>query len=228
MSIYHLHVPRTSGVYIRENLINSFQDSNNFVGHTQEIPVFFRGFDNVSGHFANNPIHDIDKTFAVVRNPIELTFSYIQYMRDSFYPNLTFDEVFNKYKQENILDNFANINIKFLTGFIKVNNYNRDISDLRVMAESCWHVNVYCHSVEEAISHIEQNNIKIFKYEDPYKYNKISNLYGKNLAGARINESSHLDKEVFERLYDEVANLNNLDLELYAAISKYLIDDVVE
>lgn len=218
MSIYHLHVPRTSGVYIREKLIKSFKESNNFVGHTQEIPASFKSFDNISGHFANTPVQESSLTFAVIRNPIDLTFSYIQYMRDKFYPTLTFEELFKKYEREDKLKSFTNINAKFLTGFVNTDKYNRSINNLKNLAENCWEVENYVSSTQFAKDHIANSKIKVFKYEDPIVYKKISSIYGKDIPDGVINESSNIDDRITKKYLSPVSELNWLDLELYEAI----------
>lgn len=218
MSIYHLHIPRTSGVYIRENLIKSFQDKNNFVGHKQKLPNSFKNFDNVSGHFANTPVLDSDFTFAIVRNPVSLSFSYIQYMKDKFYPTMKFEELFDKYEKEDKLKSFININTKFLTGFINIEKYNNSITDLKKLAENCWEVENYVSTAEFAKEHIESCNIKIFKYEDNNLYRDICKIYKRDISQKVLNESSKIDSIVLKKYYSVLSELNWLDLELYEII----------
>jgi hypothetical protein len=219
MSIYHLHIPRTSGVYIRENLIKSFQDSNNFVGHKQAMPESFKTFDNISGHFANNPVKEADLTFAVIRNPVNLTFSYIQYMRDKFYPILTFDELFSKYEKEDKLKSFTNINTKFLTGFINVVKYNKTINDLKKLAENCWETENYVSTAAFAKKHLDNSDIKILRYEDHDLYKNISDIYERNIAEGVVNESSEIDSATVKKYVNIISELNWLDLELYEIIN---------
>jgi hypothetical protein len=215
MSIYHLHIPRTSGVFIRENIINNFSNKNNFVGHRQKLPESFSMFDNISGHFANNPVAESDITFALLRNPVELTFSYVQYMRDRFYPIFTFDELFNKYEREGLITNFSNINTKFLTGFLDSKKYNDNIQDIKRVAENGWYVENYLSNAEFAVSQINSSGILTFIYEDPQKYEKISKIYGKDILGDKVNDSQVIDSKTIKKYKKVISDLNWLDLELY-------------
>lgn len=218
MSIYHLHIPRTGGVFIREKIIK--QLDNIFSGHRDALPSSFSGYDHVSGHFATTPIADVDYSFAVVREPISLTFSYINYMRDLFYPNWSFDDLFYFYLETNRLDSFVNINTKFLTGVTDVYLYNKNIEDLRDVAESAWYVKNYALEATTAVDIIASNKTNIIFFEDRDKINIVCNIYGVKAENKKLNTSSSITPEVFSRHYKTIKDLNELDIATYLKLKE--------
>lgn len=218
MSIYHLHIPRTGGVFIREKIIK--QLNNVFSGHRNSLPSSFSGYDHVSGHFATTPISDVDHSFAVVREPVSLTFSYINYMRDLFYPNWSFDDLFHFYLETNKLDSFVNINTRFLTGVTDVSLYNKNIENLKDMAESAWHVKDHALEATTAIDIIDTNETDIIFFEDINKINTVCNIYGVKAENKKLNTSSSITPDVFSRHYRTIKDLNELDVATYLKLKE--------
>ena len=156
MSIYHLHIPRTSGVFIREEMIKK-TNKLMFVGHRHPIPENLNDYEYLSGHFATNPVKFFDTNFAIYREPVSLTFSYISYMRDNFYRHLSIDELIDYYIDNNKIQNFTNINSKFLTGKMDHFKYNKMITDLQTIAESCWYVTSECNDLQLFVETVQKN-----------------------------------------------------------------------
>jgi hypothetical protein len=218
MSIYHLHIPRTGGVFIREKIIK--QLDNVFSGHRDKLPSSFSGYNHVSGHFATTPIPDTDYNFAIVREPVALTFSYINYMRDVFYPSWSFDDLFYFYLESDKLHNFVDINTKFLTGKINIDLYNKGIQDLRSMAESSWHVGGYALDASIALDIIENNKTNIIFFEDTSRINTVCNIYGVGTDNRKLNSSSAIKPDVFSKHYKTVKDLNELDIATYLKLKE--------
>lgn len=214
MSIYHLHIPRTSGVFVREIMVKG-NDQNNFLGHTQKLPESFEGFENVSGHFATTPISELDKSFAIIRQPVDLTVSYITYMRDSFYPESTFDEIISFYIKTGLIENFININLKFLTGTINKEKYNTNIENLRVVAESGWYVENYSLDLEAAKKIIKSNSTELIDFKDDKKHQAVAAMYGKSYENVILNNSYKRTGDNFKKYYDYLAELNEKDIDFY-------------
>lgn len=214
MSIYHLHIPRNSGVFIREEMIKK-TNKPMFVGHRDPIPESFDGHEYLSGHFATNPVESFDINFALYREPVSLTFSYISYMKDNFYPHLSVDQLIDHYIATDKMKNFVNINSKFLTGEMDYAKYNKMITDLQIVAESCWYVTSDCNDLQLFIETIQKNNTILIDYNDEQKYEKISRLYDVDYRDIIVNKSSEMDSEVFSKYKDLVSDLNSFDLEVY-------------
>lgn len=214
MSTYHLHIPRTSGVFIRNQIIKNHNE-NNFLGHTEPLPKSFKTFSNVSGHFATTPIKDLDINFAIIRNPVDLTLSYINYMRDNFYSDLSLFDLINIYIKNEVIENFVNINSKFLTGSINIDKYNQNVSDLKVVAESGWYIEKYSGSKNASVEIIQNNKTKILIFEDPEVYSKASSIYNIDNNETRVNSSSLFDlEEIFSHI-ELLTELNSMDIDLY-------------
>jgi hypothetical protein len=218
MSIYHLHIPRTGGVFVREKIIK--QLDNVFSGHRDRLPSSFSGYDHVSGHFATTPIKDTDRNFAIVREPISLTFSYINYMRDVFYPSWSFDDLFYFYQETNKIQNFVNINTKFLTGTIDSDLYNNQISDLKTVAEDAWYVGGYALEPDIAIDVIANNKTDVIFFEDRDRNNIVCNIYGVKAENRKLNSSSDITPDVFSRHYRTIKDLNELDIATYLKLKE--------
>jgi len=214
MSIYHLHIPRTSGVFIREQMIKK-TDMSMFVGHREPIPQSMSEYEYVSGHFATNFIQDFDTNFAIYRNPVELTFSYINYMRDNLYNHLSLDELIEEYAKTDKIKNFVNMNSKFLTGTMDVSKYNEMITDLKEVAESGWYVETKCNTLDMFVDIIQKNNTYLVDYSDNKKYEKISELYKVNYNDIKINKSSEIEDATTSKYFELITELNSFDLEVY-------------
>lgn len=218
MSIYHLHIPRTSGVFVREQIIKKTYGSM-FVGHTVPLPQSFSNYEYVSGHYATNPIPDFDINFAIYRDPVELTFSYVNYMRDKLYPHLSFDELMKEYIDTDKIKNFVNINSRFLTGVMDVTKYNKMITNLRDVAENGWYVESSCKNLDSFVETIQNNRTILINYYDPQKYQKISSIYNVEYNDVKINESSEIYEESFIKYNNLITDLNSFDLEVYEYLS---------
>jgi hypothetical protein len=218
MSVYHLHIPRTSGIFIREFAVHSLP-GNIFSRHNRKLPNNFSEYDIVSGHFATTPIKDTDVNFAIFRNPVDLTFSYISYHL-GHYPHLTFSELVEMYIDTGKIENFVNINSKFLTGEIDIEKYNDNISNLLYRAESCWFVKNYDTDILSFSKTIEKNKTILIDFDDTNRYDKISDILGVKIVGNKINQSRPIKDRLRSKYNNLITELNSFDLEAYEYLKK--------
>ena len=195
-------------------------DRSMFVGHREPIPQSVSEYEYISGHFATNFIQDFDINFAIYRNPVELTFSYINYMRDNLYNHLSLDELIQEYVKTDKIKNFVNMNSKFLTGTIDIPKYNEMITDLKEVAESGWYVKTKCNTMDMFVDIIQKNNTYLVDYSDDKKYEKISKLYDAKYNDIKINKSSEIDSSTRSKHIDLITDLNSFDLEVYEYLKK--------
>lgn len=214
MSIYHLHIPRTSGVFIREFAVKKLNKLI-FAGHTQKLPSSFSDYDIVSGHFATTPIKDTDINFSIFRNPVDLTFSYINYIRDKFYQETSLEDLIEQYLSNEKIYSFVNINSKFLTGKIDIYKYNKNITNLLEMAENCWFVKNCDKDIQSIINTIINNKTVLINFDNHNRYSLVGEILKVDVVGNKINDSSGIDQNVVKKYYDLIKNLNKLDLEFY-------------
>ena len=194
MSIYHLHIPRTSGGYIRKLILNNSNYSKVVSGHYREIAESdFIDADFISGHYGVNPLAVSSKNFSVVRDPCELTFSYIKYLSSAESGQPLPEDHVKKYLYEDSLrESVTNVMSKFLTRRVNFYLYNLNLNDLLGMANSTWHLEDQPYSVEKVLKSISDNNIKLFFYESKTLYTDIEtylNLEVKNIPTERLNKS---------------------------------------
>lgn len=218
MSIYHLHIPRTSGVFIREQMIKK-TDKTMFVGHREAIPEDISKYDYLSGHFGINFVKNFDINFAIYREPVELTFSYINYIRDYLYSHLSLDELIEEYVRTDKIKNFVNINSKFLTGTMDIDKYNKMVTNLQEVAESGWYIETKCNTLSQFVDIIQKNNTLLVDYADDSKYSKVSLLYGIEYDDIKINKSSEIEHGTLSKYNNLITELNSFDLEVYEYLS---------
>ena len=216
MKVYHLHLPRTSGVFLR----NTLNLNNSISGHTFKIDKdVFEKADYAAGHYGTYPIQFAEHTFSILRNPIDRTISYFKYIKEHFYKSNNVNEVIEFYLDNPLLkEAVSNLSNKFLTGNIDFDKYNNHIDDHKTMVESGWFSHLHKTNHSEAIKSIEDNSINILYFDDPDLYSKISGIYGLKIAGTKANASK--DYEVSKTLLDKIADINVVDLEIYEHFKK--------
>jgi hypothetical protein len=222
MSIYHLHIPRTSGGFIRKRILPNF-NGDSVVGHYRTISnEDFKKANFISGHYGLNPCEFVDKTFTVLRNPNELTFSYIKYL-SIVSGKYEFNEDFLKQYlyEDNLRFAVTNVNIKFLSASVNIHKYNKNINDLMNMANSLWYLEVEELSVKNAINQIKNNNISIFFYDSEKIYENIYGMLGIESGPTdqyRVNQSFVDTKGLYEKYFDEISMANKIDLDFYKEV----------
>jgi hypothetical protein len=220
MSIYHLHIPRTSGGYVRKMITNSLNSENNVVGHYRTISENdFKNAEVISGHYGLNPCKFADKTFTILRDPAELTFSYIKYL--SLVPGGSeFNEdMLKKYLYEdNLRNSVTNVMTKFLSCYVNIDKYNNFITNHINMANNSWYLENTGSSYSDAINSIKSNQISVFLYDSDNLYSDIAKFLGVDVLESpqkRINESFHDTSGLFEKYFDEIQYENADDYILY-------------
>jgi len=223
MSIYHLHIPRTSGGFVRKIMTDSDKFQNKVVGHYRAISENdFKKADLISGHYGIGPAEVVDKTFTVVRDPNELTFSYIKYL--SMIPGgekFCDDHVKRYLHEEKLRASVTNVLSKFFSLRVDLDKYNSNIHDHMNMANNSWYLEDKKFSADTAIESIKKNNISVFLYESPNLYNNIITLLGIKLDGAfpdRVNQSFKDPSGLYEKYLDDISKANGEDLQLYNRI----------
>jgi hypothetical protein len=114
----------------------------------------------------------------------------------------------------------VNINTKFLTGVVDVDLYNKNIYDLKGVAESAWYVKDYASEAATATDIIANNKTDIIFFEDKDKTNIVCNIYGIKTENRKINTSSDIAPDVFSRHYKTIKDLNELDIATYLKLKE--------
>lgn len=219
--VYHLHIPRTSGVLIRELFKKNNPESFIVSGHKEKLyRTDMMNADFISGHYGTLPIEYSNKTFAILREPIDRTFSCLKYIWSHFYSDMEIHDFFDLYlSNEKLLESVSNQQSKFLTGSVDLDGYNSNIENLKNMVESNWFVQSNPKSINDVISSIDENNIHIFNYSSTKLYSEISKVigidYDAKIFETKVNRSPFIVNDLYSLYYEKIAKLNKLDLELY-------------
>jgi len=219
--VYHLHIPRTSGVLIRELFKKNNPQSFIVSGHREKLfKTDMMNSDFISGHYGTLPIQYSSDTFAIYREPVERTFSYLKYIWPRFYSRMSFLDFLNFFLNDKVLlESITNQQSKFLTGSINIDKYNDDIYDLRKMVENNWHIENYETELSIIKDYIKTSNIKIFNYEEPNVYEKIVKSLNLNIPldsfDDVVNSSLDIHEDRYSSYADRIRDINKIDLELY-------------
>lgn len=225
-AIYHLHIPRTSGVLIRELFKQNNPDAFIVAGHKDELSLSdMAKADFISGHYGTLPMDYSSSVFTIYREPIERTFSLLKYLWSKFYHEKPFDDFIDLFlNDDRLVESISNQQSKFLTGTINLDKYNDDIKHLKKIVENNWHIENYKTDVKSVIEHIKNSNIKIFDYADNNVYKKIVQSFNLNIPTDSFNnvanETLYIDINKYSRYSDKIKEINSIDLELYDYIKK--------
>jgi hypothetical protein len=223
-AIYHLHIPRTSGIFIKNILLEDYKKNNKAVlcGHNIKIKMEdFKNKDYISGHYGLTPIPHSLKTFAILRDPVERSFSYMKYIWKWFYNDKSIEDVFNFFlTDKNFRELLSNQQSKFLTQSTNLDDYNNNIDDMEKHVLSGWSLIDKQIKQESVLESISKNNIEILFFEDKNLYKKVFNIFElKDVNNInyhkKINESPMVDSKFYKKCYNEIYKINNVDIDVY-------------
>jgi len=224
-----MHMPRTSGVFIR-NILMAYSKENNkniLAGHNFKINIDdFSNKDYICGHYGLTPIPYSEKTFTVLRDPVERSFSYMKYIWKWFYSDKTVEDAFNFFLTDiHFRKLLSNQQSKFLTQTTDLENYNKNINDMEKHVMSGWSLVNKEINTESVLESINKNNIEILFFEDKNLYKKVFNIFKLNDASnfdfsKKINESPAIDLKFYKECYNEIYKINNIDIDVYNFLRK--------
>ncbi len=219
-SVYYMHVPRTSGTFIVKNLREQKPDSNIVAGHRYPISLdTLEQADYIAGHYSNTPVKFADKTFTIMRDPVERTFSYIKGMASVFYSHMPLDDTFTLFLNNEITKkNISNQHSKFFSGFLNLEKYNRYVHNQREMILKGWNLVDYKTNAQDVIEHLSNNNIQVLQYSDPELYSKVFSILDMIMPDdvvTHVNSSQKISQELYDKYKSQIEDINQLDIELY-------------
>lgn len=238
MSIYFLHIPRTSGVYVNHNVLPYLISKNieHFVSNRSHIDIQkIQNSQFVSGHFGRMPIEYMDNptVYSIVRNPIERYISYFKYTTGVIRSK---SEIYKKldswlYGEKSEIN--ANMQSKFLTGKININNFNLDLNvknnqndNYRYLAvNNGWYIENYNLNFSEIKKNIENINIYTLNNNNNFK-KKFNDELNKQFGfqtfklNNKDNSSFNIGIDFTKKQLNKIEELNQVDMELYEYVQK--------
>ena len=230
MSIYYLHIPRTSGIYIRNNVVPHLISSGvpHFFSNRSEIHI--SNIENsklVGGHFGNMPIPYMKnpEVFTIVRNPIDRFISYFKYTTGLIRSKKEIEEKIESWLYGEQAEIQSNSQAKFLTGKMNIDKFNKNINFFQSSVNNNWFIENYSLDLNDIIDNINNfycysmDNHNLF-LEDLNKALKkefnFTTFYHKDKA----NRSPEIEFSLNKKQVDRVLELNQIDMEIYEYVQK--------
>ena len=225
MSMYHLHVPRTSGTYVKNNVLPHLITGGveHFASNRSQIDLEqIKNSKFVIGHFGLMPIDymtDVD-VFCILRDPVERFISDFKYTSKITERNGTAEEKLNHLLYENQSDLQSNIQSKFLSGRINVDKFNLDPARYIHSSRNGWFIENYSKDINVIKRNIDKINCYTMDNHSRFKsdFNKSLN---KNFGFTtfkhddKANQSQDVGISLTKSQISRIEDLNRLDMEVY-------------
>lgn len=230
MSIYFLHIPRTSGIYIANNVIPKLvvNKVEHFASNRSIVdPEKIAKSEYVSGHFGLTPIELMDNpiVYSIFRDPVERFISYFNYTTGIIRSRSEAYKKFDSWINGEQAEIQSNQQTKFITGYMNFNKFNKGVNEYQRAVNNGWFIENYSLDVEDAKANIDifncytLDNHESFKKdfnEDLKKHFSFTTFKNKDKA----NTSSNLGIEFTKSQIKKIEDLNSVDMEVYEYVQK--------
>ena len=230
MSIYHLHIPRTAGIYLSQNVVPYLISNRveHFASNRTVIdPEKIKNSKFVSGHFGLMPLEYMQdpEVFTVLRNPVERFISYFNYTTGLI---RTRSEAHQKldnwlYGEQSLVQ--SNMQSKFLTGYMNYEKFNQGVNQFQNAVYNSWFIENYSLDKDTIKANIDKFNV--FTMED---YDLFLELFNDKLEkdfGFRTfrhkdksNSSTDIGIKFSKSQINKIEELNSIDMEMYEYVQK--------
>lgn len=233
MALYHHHIPRTSGLHIRDSINTLFQTngikSNSFYLNYPVNSEIIKDSHFISGHLANYPSTVLDnlKSFTIVRDPIERFISWFFYLYGNSMPHNELINIFNSWLYDkDMSDTLSNIQTKFLTGTLNIEGYNKKQGAFEKNANG-WYVIDYNYDHDYILEKIEsiscytvENRDMLLDDINNYLFNHygLGPIFNKRF---KYNPSTKDRFEITDKMINRITELNQHDIFLYESVKAY-------
>lgn len=232
MSIYHLHIPRTAGIYIKNHVLPHLITSGvpHFVSNRTIIDVEkWNNSKFIGGHFGLSPLDYMDsdtKVFTVIRNPVDRFISYFKYTTGLVRAGQEASDKLERWLYGDQSNTQANLQTKFLLGKTNINEFNKNFNYFQKNVDNAWYLEEISGGVEKAISNLDKfyayslENLNLFK-EDMNKALEKEFLF-KPFKGVNdsANRSPEIGLSLTKKQIARIEELNEMDMILYEHVSK--------
>lgn len=230
MSIYHLHIPRTSGIYIKNNVLPHLITGGvpHFISNRTHIDTEkIANSKFVGGHFGLMPLDYMDnpEVFTIIRHPVDRFISYFKYTTGLIRMGKEAEERLDDWLYGKQSDMHSNSQSKFLTGKMNIDYFNNNINYMQEKVSSGWFLENYSLSKDVVLGNVDKfncyslDNHHIF-IED---FNKaLHKNFGFQSFTHRdpANKSPDIGIIFGKKEIDRIMELNQLDMEVYEYVQK--------
>lgn len=230
MSIYHLHVPRTSGTYIKNNVLPHLITGGveHFASNRSYIDTnLIKNSKFVIGHFGLMPLDYMNdpEVFCILRDPVERFISDFKYMVNITDRRGSVEEKLNHLLYENQSEMQSNVQSKFLSGKTNIAKFNIEPARYVHSARNTWFIEDYSKDINTIKRNIDRFNCYTMDNHEAFKID-FNNSLNKNFGfktfkhSDKTNESKDVGISLTKEQIDRIYELNSLDMEVYEYVQK--------
>lgn len=230
MSIYHLHIPRTSGIYIKNNVIPHLISNGveHFISNRSRIDVEkIKQSKFVGGHFGLMPLDYMEnpEIFTIVRDPVERFISYFKYTTGPKRAGKEAEEKLDRWLYGEECEMQSNLQSKFLTGKLNIEKFNQDILQFQNTVSSGWYLEGYKLDIKNVISSLEKMKAYTLEELDLFKIDLNKSLlkqfgFSTFKHSDKANSSYDIGIKFDKRHINRIEEINLLDMEVYEYVQK--------
>ena len=228
-SIYYLHIPRTSGTYIKNNVIPHLKSNGvkHFASNRTKIEIEnIKESQFVCGHFGLMPLDYMKnpEVFTIIRNPVERFISYFRHTTKSKSKGIEAEEKLEKWLYGDQSEIQSNAQSKFLTGKINIEKFNICQGQQDAVFNQ-WFIEGYSLDLKDIISNVDKFKIYTLEEIDLFKLDmnkslknsfNFSTFKHSDKANSSYDVGINFTKSHIERIKD----LNRIDLEVYEYVKQ--------
>jgi hypothetical protein len=230
VSIYHLHIPRTSGIYIKNNVIPHLISNGveHFISNRSKIDVEkIKQSKFVGGHFGLMPLDYMEspEIFTIVRDPVERFISYFKYTTGPKRAGKEAEEKLDRWLYGEECEMQSNLQSKFLTGKLNIEKFNQDILQFQNTVSSGWYLEGYKLDIKNVISSLEKMKAYTLEELDLFKIDLNKSLlkqfgFSTFKHSDKANSSHDIGIKFDKRHINRIEEINLLDMEVYEYVQK--------
>jgi hypothetical protein len=230
VSIYHLHIPRTSGIYIKNNVIPHLISNGveHCISNRNKIDVEkIKKSRFVGGHFGLMPLDYMDspEIFTIVRDPVERFISYFKYTTGPIRAGKEAEEKLDRWLYGEECEMQSNLQSKFLTGKLNIEKFNQDILQFQNTVSSGWYLEGYKLDIKNVISSLEKMKAYTLEELDLFKIDLNKSLlkqfgFSTFKHSDKANSSYDIGIKFDKRHINRIQEINLLDMEVYEYVQK--------
>ena len=228
-SIYHLHIPRTATVYIKNNVLPHLISNGveHFVSNRTKIdPHQIKKSQFVGGNFGLMPLDYMDnpEVFAIVRDPVERFISYFNHTTRLNMRGRLAEEKLEKWLYGDQSEIQSNAQSKFLTGKMNIEKFNSCQGQEDAVSNQ-WFIEGYSLDLKDIISNVDKFKAYTLKEIDLFKLDMNRSLKNNfNFSTFKHSDKANSSYDVginFTKSHiEKIKDLNSIDLEVYEYVKQ--------